>query len=82
VSELIDLSEKVHRRRIEQNRLRNERYLIRNELVKLFNIISNYKFEEHGLLKFKENILDEICKLNTQIAKDTGNDYTKISPNY
>lgn len=67
---VIDLADKLHDRRIEENKLKNERYIIRNELVKCLNVICEYRLDKHNLLGFKEKILDDILKLNNAIAKD------------
>jgi hypothetical protein len=66
---IIDLSEKLHTKRIEDNKLRNERYVIRNEMVKFLNVVMGYSLEKHNLLGMREKLLDDICKLNTEIAK-------------
>jgi hypothetical protein len=79
---IIDLNDKLQEKRIENNNLKNERYLIRNEAVKLLNFICQFNLTKHELEGLKSGLLDNICKLNTQIAKDTGNDYSKISPYY
>lgn len=79
---IIDLADKLQAKRVEDNKLKNERYIIRNELVKCLNVIMSYDLEKHNLLGIKDKILDDVCKLNTEIAKDTGNDYSKISPYY
>ena len=79
---IVDLADKLHEKRLLDNRLKNERYLIRNEAVKLLNFICQFNLTEHGLEDLKSGLLDTICELNVKIAKDTGNDYSKISPHY
>lgn len=80
--EIIDLADKLQEKKIEDNKSKNERYLVRNEIVKLVNFISQYDLEKHGLIKLKDVLVDNIINLNNRINRDNGNDRTEVPPSY
>ena len=67
---ILDITDELQRKRIKDRNLKNQRYIIRNEMVKFLDILTSYNLKNHELLGMKEKLLDDICKLNTQIAKD------------
>ena len=67
---ILDITDELQRKRIKDRNLKNQRYVIRNEMVKFLDILTTYNLKNHELLGMKEKLLDDICKLNTQIAKD------------
>jgi hypothetical protein len=67
---IIDITDELQMKRIKDRNLKNQRYIIRNEMVKFLDILTGFNLKHHELLGMKEKLLDDICKLNTQIAKD------------
>ena len=82
MSDIVDLKDRLYAKKIEENTAKNERYVIRNELVKCINMLSNYDLEKYDLIDFKASLVDSIIKLNIKIAKDNGYEESKIPPNY
>jgi hypothetical protein len=67
---ILDITDELQMKRIKDRNLKNQRYVIRNEMVKFLDILISFNLENHELLGMKERLLDDICKLNTKIAKD------------
>jgi hypothetical protein len=82
MNDIVDLKDRLYAKKIEENTAKNERYVIRNELVKCINMLSNYDLEKYDLIDFKASLVDSIIKLNIKIAKDNGYEESKIPPNY
>ena len=82
MSEVIDLKDKIRQMRIDKNNARNERYLIRNELVVFASFLTRYDLDKHELQGLKDSLVDYVLKLNIKIAKDLGLDEPKNPTNY
>jgi hypothetical protein len=82
MSEVVDLMDKIRQMRIEKNNARNERYLIRNELVNFISFITRYDLDKHELQGLKDFAVDHVLKLNIKIAEDLGLDEPKNPTNY
>jgi hypothetical protein len=82
MSDVVDLLDKIRQMRTDKNNARNERYLIRNELVNFISFITRYDLDKHELQGLKDFAVDYVLKLNIKIAEDLGLDEPKNPTNY
>ena len=82
MSDVVDLLDKIRQMRTDKNNARNERYLIRNELVNFISFITRYDLDKHELQGLKDFAVDYVLKLSIKIAEDLGLDEPKNPTNY